>query len=62
MKDGKEFFIAWGESKKGDDKENVRVSYPLNGPAQVCRLPENTCETTSALTVDEVPVLITPNA
>lgn len=61
VKDGKEFFIAWGESKKGDDKENLRVAYPLTGPAQVCRLPDNTCETTSALTVDEVPVLITPN-
>ena len=62
IKDGQQVFIAWGEPAKGDDTKNVRVSYPLEGAAQVCRLPDNTCETTSALTVDEVPVLITPSA
>lgn len=62
IKDGQEVFIAWAESKKGDDEASVRAAYPLSGAAQVCRLPDNTCETTSALTVDDVPVLITPSA
>lgn len=59
IRDGQESFIAWSQPKKGDE-QNPRVAYPLSGAAQVCRLPDNACETTSALTVDEVPVLITP--
>lgn len=57
-KDGAQAYIAWAESKKGD--ENVRVQYPLKGSAQVCRLPAGDCEAASVLTVDEVPVLIQP--
>lgn len=62
VKNDKVSYIAWGESENGNDKKNVRVAYPLNGPAKVCRLPDNSCETTSSLTVDEVPVLIEPTA
>ena len=60
VKNNKVFYVAWGESASGNDTKNVRVSYPLTGPAKVCQLPDNTCKTTSSLTVDEVPVLITP--
>lgn len=62
IKDGKERFIAWSQSPKGDDEANPRVVYPLDGPSQACSLTSDTCETTSVLTVDEVPVLITPGA
>lgn len=59
-KDGDEFFIAWAESSMGDDEQKVKVAYPLDGPAQVCRLPDNTCEKASGLTVSEAPVRIQP--
>lgn len=61
IKDGREQFIAWADSDK-DVAESPRVVYPLDGPAQACVLTADTCETTSVLTVDEVPVLITPTA
>ncbi len=61
IKDGRENFIAWAQPKQGDE-ENVEVAYRLTGSANVCRLPDGTCESTSSLTVDEVPVLIQPAA
>ncbi len=61
IKNGSEQFIAWAESEKGDES-NARVAYPLQSPAEACVLTSETCEKTSVLTVDEVPVLITPGA
>ncbi len=60
LKDDRLFYIAWAESESGNDSRNIRVPYPLTGSADVCQLPDNKCKTTSALVVDEVPVLITP--
>lgn len=58
VRDDKEFFIAWAEA--GNDTDNPRVAFPLTGPAEICRLPDNTCSELTELTVDQVPVLVRP--
>lgn len=64
VKDGQQRYIAWAETAggQGDKSTEVRASFPLSGPAEACKLTEDSCTTTSALTVDQVPTLITPQA
>ena len=59
VRDGQEQFIAWAESDKAGSADAM-ASYPLEGSAQVCELPDGACLTKKVVVLSESPVLIVP--